>query len=339
MKPWLYGIGLALGITVTSTPGWAADCGDTTGPGGTRVPCACRDRVTMDTKLKDIDPVVSTGPADVCSGDGFFVALSVASEVTLNCNKLTLRGAGRDSLVGVALLDGTSGVTVKNCTVMGFSFGISTVDSGNFSLKFNTVVDNLSVGIDIGFSSRGGTVWGNRVGNNGYGISCHEFSDGNVIAKNHVFGNSLHGIQGVDIDNNSITANTVENNGAAGISLSHSNGNEVMNNHIHDNDGDGIVVLPFDAIGNLIALNVVSDNGGNGINIKNSDNTVESNFGKRNAGSGLEIKSAVGSFVANNEFNKNGGHGICVIPGNTDGGGNIGKLNALPPDVTFSGGC
>jgi hypothetical protein len=51
------------------------------------------------------------------------------------------------------------------------------------------------------------------------------------------------------------------------------------------------------------------------------------------------FEAGISVFVANNEFNRNGEHGICVIPGNTDGGGNTGHLNALPPDVTFSGGC
>src|SRR5262245_19101579 len=119
MKLWLYGIGLALGMIVASTPGWAADCGDTTGPGGTRVPCACGDRVTTDTKLKDTDPVVSTGPADVCGGSGLSVGFLGGG--TLNCNRLTLRGSG--SGAGVSLEE-TPGVTVKNCTVTGFSVGI-----------------------------------------------------------------------------------------------------------------------------------------------------------------------------------------------------------------------
>jgi beta-galactosidase len=62
MQLWLYGIGLALGITVTSTLGWAADFGDTTGPGGTRMPCTGEDRVTTDTALNPTEPVVSTSP-------------------------------------------------------------------------------------------------------------------------------------------------------------------------------------------------------------------------------------------------------------------------------------
>ena len=62
MQLWLYGIGLALGITVTSPPGCVADCRDTTGPGGTRMPFTGEDRVTTDTALNPTEPVVSTSP-------------------------------------------------------------------------------------------------------------------------------------------------------------------------------------------------------------------------------------------------------------------------------------
>lgn len=66
-----------------------------------------------------------------------------------------------------------------------------------------------------------------------------------------------------------------------------------------------------------------------------------SNFGKQNAGNGIETFSGFlnGSTttVTNNEFNRNGGHGICTLPGTIDGGGNIGKNNGIPPDVTFDG--
>src|SRR5215510_4447251 len=130
MKLWLYGIGLVLGMTVASTSGWAADCGDTTGPGGTRVPCVCGDRVTTDTKLKDTDPVVSTDPADVCSGNGLSVGF--VGGVTLNCNGLTLRGAGDGAGVN---FEEMPGITVKNCTITGFGFGIYVFLFDDFRLQ------------------------------------------------------------------------------------------------------------------------------------------------------------------------------------------------------------
>ena len=73
-----------------TTQVWAANCGDTTGPGGTRVACGCGDTVTTNTKLKVTDPVVSTSAGDVCSGDGLYVG----SGVTLDCAKRPLRGSG-----------------------------------------------------------------------------------------------------------------------------------------------------------------------------------------------------------------------------------------------------
>ena len=120
MRFWFYGLVLLM-LTAYA---WAADCGDTTGPGGTRIACQCGDRVTSNTKLKRTDPVVSIASTDVCSGDG----LRVRGLVTLNCNNLTLRGSGIGA--GVAL-DNAGGVTIKNCKVTGFETGINIVDVMN----------------------------------------------------------------------------------------------------------------------------------------------------------------------------------------------------------------
>ena len=73
---WFYSLGLALSLAGAPSAGWAANCGDTTGAGGTRVACACGDTVTTNTKLKNTDPVVSTSLADTCSGDGLAIGVS-----------------------------------------------------------------------------------------------------------------------------------------------------------------------------------------------------------------------------------------------------------------------
>src|SRR5436190_20890351 len=114
MRFWFCG----LVLLVFTTQAWAVNCGDTTGPGGTRVACQCGDRVTTNTKLKRTDPIVSTSPTDVCSGDG----LEVDTEVALNCNRLTLRGSGVGS--GITFDNGGL-VTIKNCAVTEFETGIN----------------------------------------------------------------------------------------------------------------------------------------------------------------------------------------------------------------------
>lgn len=319
---------------VASTP-----CGDTTGLGGTRVPCSCGDKVTTNTILQKTDPVVSTGPADICGGNG----LLVATEVMLDCNKLTLRGVGAGS--GLRFVDGDNRapITVKNCTITRFASGISfgSSDAVNFTVQSNTIIENLGAGIYTD-DQGGGRVEKNEIGNNGGCGVVNGDAGGNVYAKNHIFGNWC----GISLFDSSdiITGNVIEYNKYEGIVLDEAQRTTVTNNDVRHNGSDGMWVGTASTIFNTIVRNVVSDNGGAGITIQDaSANTISSNSGKRNVGNGLEVlvlwENTVNNFVADNEFNRNGKHGICVIPGNIDGGGNQGKNNALKPDVTFDGGC
>ena len=57
------GFGLAAGL-VWTWPVSAADCGDSAGAGGARVPCACGDSVVIDTTLEASDPIVLDGCGD-----------------------------------------------------------------------------------------------------------------------------------------------------------------------------------------------------------------------------------------------------------------------------------
>ena len=85
-------IGLALALAWT-WPVSAADCGDSAGAGGARVPCACGDSVVTDTTLAASDPIVVDGcKEDVRAGLGL-----VQPSVTLDCAGLTIDGPGFDS--------------------------------------------------------------------------------------------------------------------------------------------------------------------------------------------------------------------------------------------------
>jgi parallel beta-helix repeat protein len=167
-KIWFWDLVLTLLFAPSS---WAADCGDTTRPGGARVPCSCSDTATTNTILRKTDPVVSTGPGDVCGGDRLQVIIGVA----LDCNKLTLRGAGVEA--GVKLVWGPLGgfTTVKDCTIRGFGAGIDIDDSSvKPIIESNTIIENVGPGI---YFPGGGfiTVRKNKVGNNGgSGIVCED---------------------------------------------------------------------------------------------------------------------------------------------------------------------
>ena len=74
---------LVILITFSPVPAAAVDCGDTSGPGGTDVPCSCGDVVTSDTVLDASDPVAN----GVCSPIG----LSVDGGVKLDAHLLNMQ--------------------------------------------------------------------------------------------------------------------------------------------------------------------------------------------------------------------------------------------------------
>ena len=206
-------IGLCLTLLLVTPHIWAADCGDTTGPGGTRVPCQCGDRVTTNTILQPTDPVVSTDPADICSGDG----LEVDTEVALNCNHLTLRGSG----VGAGIfLDSVGLMTIEQCVVTGFEIGINIID-GSVS-----------------------TVAKNEISKNTMGILCVEDCILNVFTKNNIFANAGDGLSlNRDSVDNDVIENQIHDNGGKGIVEDESCiGNVLTNNAISGNEGDEVSI-------------------------------------------------------------------------------------------------
>lgn len=87
--------------------------------GGSTV-CACGDTVTADRTLDDTDPVVSTGPTDVCTG---LFGLKINAGVTLAGGGKTIRGVETADGGGAGIYFNGCGATVQNLTVEGFGNG------------------------------------------------------------------------------------------------------------------------------------------------------------------------------------------------------------------------
>src|SRR5262245_26967902 len=114
-------VGGAILLTlVATTVVGAANCGDTTGAGGSDVPCQCGDTVTTNTILNATDPVASTGATDLCP---FPAALFVAGDVTLDMNSRTIRCGGIDDVtIGIWVMG--DGATITNGTIQDCNLGI-----------------------------------------------------------------------------------------------------------------------------------------------------------------------------------------------------------------------
>jgi parallel beta-helix repeat protein len=339
-KTCLYSIGLALSLAVTHTASWAANCGDTTGLGGTRVACACGDTVTTNTKLKNTDPVVSTNFADTCSGDGLVIG---ADEITLDCAKFALRGDNTSASDGVIVSD-TDGVTVKRCTISGFDTGVTVEYSTEFTIDTNTVQDNgEGIIVESGTLSSGdfGTIQNNTVQNSFAGIGLVETSSNTV--KNNKVSNTLFGVTifGDNVSQANVVTNNQVEDSVLGIEVVvGAQQNTITNNRAKNNSVGVLVGFGPDGSDNNIVAGNRTDQNGAGILIFTNNNLVDANLGSyNNEADGLAVVDGTGNSVSNNVFNNDFGHGVCAEPGNLNAGGNAGHGNLTPPDVTFAGGC
>lgn len=252
-------VGVTLSVAAIAPAVWAADCGDTAGPSGERVPCACGDSVVTSTTLKATDPVVSTDPGDFCAG----LALSIfTADVKLDCKGLALRGDFTDDGIYID----AEGVTVQGCVVTEFyPYGIH-VDAGAATLVLNKTFLN------------------------GYGGIAFHFGSGSHAERNQTEGNGCHGIElDFDTTGNTITQNRSYDNGCEGIHIYPGSGGNVVGLNLTDNNElEGIRV---ESTGNTLDGNRGKGNGFawdySGILVENTGNTLIRNVYDSNAGYGI----------------------------------------------------
>lgn len=347
-----------LGVGVVSAG--AVACGDSAGPGGTDVPCACGDTVITTTILDAAtDSVVSTGPGDACAGAGLLVG---ADGITLDLGQNTLRGTAFAGS-GVSLV-GRSDVIVQNGAVTGFDTGVMLSGSSDNLVTQLSITDNArGIVLDGSVGATAGNVLTrNAIADGAAGI---ELVAANGPPRNEVVGNvvsgSTRGILVTDGSDNLVEKNTVTGC-FIGIQITAGGGNLVRNNQSMDNGDDGIFVASCDG-GNAFLVNrvlrnlghglraaacpaptadafernIADWNTGDGLHVESDGNTVSGNRGKRNRDDGLDI-TGTGNHVKSNVFDLNLDWGICVDPGNFDDGGNRASRN-VSGQISFAGAC
>lgn len=338
MHQWSARLLALIGLLVVGVvPAWAADCGDTAGPGGTNVPCSCGDTVVTSTVLNGTDPVLSTGPADVCPADGLYIG---ASGITLSLGGKTIRGSG--SGTGLSL-GGFDDVTIKRGFVDAFDVGVS-VSFGHGNVVSNVTASNVAVGFDL-FGASGDAasgVPGNQLSANVVAAGSVngivlDASHENIVEKSKITGASLEGIVLYDSSRNVVRNNQVSGSGA-GVVLCQGDENTFNANRALVNGvGLWLVGACGPATGNVISLNITDGNGADGMLIETDGNRLIGNRGKGNSDDGLDI-TGTGNDVDYNVFDQNGDWGICVDPGNVDTGGNRATRN-VNGQISFTGAC
>lgn len=262
---------LSLGIVGTAGPAAAAHV-------------SCGQTILVSTVLDS-----NVGP---CSGTGLIVA---ASNITLDLNGFTVSGGPEGEGGPGILLDGTTGVTVKNGTVTQFDAGVSIEGGSGNTVTGIRALDNRSSFGDYGdgiimFRSNSNHITNNQVRNNGpydgIGVLRGAF---NVIDSNQI------------TDNNQSTTNTAgvrlenQNLGAAGNFPS--NDNVVTNNVVTNSGTFGIEVFAGGSR-NQIASNQVFNSALDGIVVfaGSNNNLIEGNRLQGNRTNGIRIRAAQGSF-------------------------------------------
>ena len=188
-----------------------------------------------------------------------------ADNVVFDCGGHAVNGDGLGNTRGIRVKRSSStdtNVTVKNCVVSNWSFGIYLENSNRNILENNTAFDNV------------------------YALRLRASSN-NVVVNNTALDNSAYGIYLVSLlgsENtvgNNVTGNQFYNN-SIGIALSAACNNVIENNQVYSNRNHGIY-LGDNAYnissGNVIQGNIVFSNDDSGIYLINSDNnTIYNNY-------------------------------------------------------------
>ena len=202
-----------------------------------------------------------------------------ADGITLDGAKHTLTGDGTGNGV---LVDGRTGVTIKNVVVENFNVGIFLDESNGNTLAGNLANSNSFTGIVLS-DSDGNTLINNVANSNGQvGISVGGGSNGNTLTKNTANLNTLRGI------------------------LVGSSGNTLIGNVANSNVLTGIFVES--ASGNTLTKNTANLNGEDGFHLEGT-NTIKGNTANSNGTFGYEATGSIGLIFSKNRCSGNGSGG------------------------------
>jgi parallel beta-helix repeat protein len=240
-----------------------------------------------------------------------------ADDVTLDCTGHTVSGPGTRAedeygFIGI-LLDGRTGVTVKNCRVSGFDYGIlltARLGSGSDGNRLvdNTASENFLDGIRFN-ESKHNVLTGNIASSNGQHGFAFE-GNANVVTGNEAFDNELDGfVVGEEHRDIVFSANLSKGNQAYGFAIV-GTGHTLVRNTAANNGGHGFWIA-----GNSISLrrNRAVHNGVDGFASDEGSRHISlyrnTSIGNRDHGFG--IVGAGHTLVRNTAANGENGFGIA----------------------------
>jgi parallel beta-helix repeat protein len=200
---------------------------------------SCGDTITSNTTL--------TGNLTDCTGTGLEIG---ANSIVIDCAGYSITGSS--GLYGIDIYQQHS-ITIKNCTIQGFSEGINFDQTYNDNFTRNIVSNNAFGGISGNCNNTSITY--NTANNEVNGLDISGYN--NVIFNNIANNNSQVGLD-LLYDSNNVTNNTFNNNIQYGIAIGPGSYNNIINNIVSNNSNYGIGVSNF--TNNIITDNKVNYN-------------------------------------------------------------------------------
>ena len=233
-------------------------------------PFSCGDAITESKTL--------TEDLNCPYGNGIIIS---ANNIVLDCNGHSIIGPG-SSYYGIYNY-GYDNVTIKNCNITGFNYGVYFYDHVYYgTITNNTVNSNSLYGIFLDSYSQYNTITDNTANNNHHGIHLYTYSSNNIVTDNtannnigagiyiqwrtsyntisdNTINNNMYGI-GFDTycEYNNVTDNTASNNNY-GINIAGSSNNIINYNEIYSNTQND--VRQTDSTNNNLTLNYWGTNG------------------------------------------------------------------------------
>ena len=213
------------------------------------------------------------------------------------------------------ILDGNGHSVVKQYLTGTYAVYIynSTKGLTNITVKDLRVIDQHWKYAIYYKNVRNGTIQGNELNGNRYGIYLQS-SEGITVVGNNVRSNSGAGIVLNDSTGNSVINNDARWNDRYGVHLSGSDGNTVSSNDVSSNNRYGIFLLSSNM--NRITNNYASWNDdvfdGRGIYLSSSNHNVLENNQINNNWYGMHLYFSNGNSILSNEVSSNYRHGIYL---------------------------
>lgn len=235
---------------------------------------------------------VTTLTASVGPCPGYGLKIGPLTTV-LNCAGFSITGTPANTKAGV-YLHLVTGVTVENCNITSFRFGVKIVSSNNNFLGNNNAIGNKLYGFYLDASSNN-NLTGNVANSNIEGFYIIAGSTGNFFGSNTADSNTKTGFA-VGANSNTLSSNTANANGAVnvhgvGFYVGGSSHN-VFNNNIADGN-----IGPAAAKGDGFDL------------IASSLNTFNGNTADSNTRDGFYINLGAGNTLNANVAGSNGAFG------------------------------